>query len=317
MESETRNIVIGAAAGLAALAGAAAAAAHFVRRYRRRQEIFIKFKTMQGSVLVYTIRDDDGNLVRVMDVDGAYESATYLDDDMCYELVFDYHRFYNHVFDPGLPVRSMLMLGGGGFAYPKYVVSHHPDIQMDVVEIDPMVISIAQRYFFLDRLAEEFDTDLTGKLQVICGDAREYLDAPERRYDAIFNDCFVGRSPVMSLASVEGAQAIKRCLEPGGVYMSNVISALEGEKSRFLSSVVRTLGEVFEHVYVIPGNAVADNMRVGAGEGEAPRDNNVVVATDGPQPYEGVVDFVPLPDAEVFHDDLGQMYERLFRVEDE
>lgn len=277
-----------------------------VRRYRRKKEIFIKFQTMQGPVLVYTIRDDDGRLVRVMESQGAYESAAYLDDDLRYELVFGYHRAYNHVFDPGVPVESMLVIGGGGFAYPEYVVSHYPDIHVDVVEIDPMVISIAHRYFFLDRLIAEYDVEATGQLEVICEDGREYLDAGKRRYDAIINDCFQGRSPVMSLASVEAARSIKDCLNPGGVYMSNVISSLEGEDATFISSIVKTLSEVFEHVYVIAG------LPDSPGE----RDNNVVVATDGDQLYGGTVEFHPLEDAPVFHDGLQEMYQELFRVED-
>ena len=289
-----------------AIVVAAIVAAGLVCRYRRRQEIFIRFQTMQGPVLVYTIRDDDGRLVRVMESQGAYESAAYMDDDLRYELVFGYHRAYNHVFDPGVPVESMLVIGGGGFAYPEYVVSHHPETHVDVVEIDPMVISIAQRYFFLDRLVAEYDIEATGQLEVICMDGREYLDAGGRRYDAIFNDCFQGRSPVMSLASVEAARSIKGCLNPGGVYMSNVISSLSGEDAAFISSVVKTLSEVFEHVFVIAGLP----------DSPAERDNNIVVATDGGQSYGGVVDFEPLEDAPVFHDDLQEMYQKLFRVED-
>ncbi|MGI6216786.1 MAG: spermidine synthase, partial [Coriobacteriales bacterium] len=147
-----------------------------VRRYRRRQEIFIKFQTMAGPLLVYTIKNEENRLVRVMDVQGAYESATYLADDLVYELVFDYHRAYNHVFDAGFPITRTLMLGGGGYAYPKYIVSHYPEIHVDVVEIDPMVTSIAQRYFFLDRLVEEFETEETGQLECICADGRDYLE---------------------------------------------------------------------------------------------------------------------------------------------
>ena len=293
-------------ATIALSTGAAVVGIYLLARRRRRQEIFIKFKTMQGNLLIYTIEREDGKLVRVMDSQGAYESSTYVDDELCYELDFDYHRAYNHVFDASGTIRSMLMLGGGGFAYPKYIISHYEDIEMDVVEIDPMVVAIARRYFFLDRLEAEFDIEQTHRMRIIEDDGRKVLDCHQRTYDVIANDCFLGRQPVMALASVEAMQAVHDCLNPGGIYMSNVISAVQGEEATFLNSIVATLKQVFERVYVIACNPDNPTMRA----------NNVVLACDEPHEFGNAFEAQVEPGATVFHDDLGQMYQQLFEVAD-
>ncbi len=275
------------------------------RRYRRRQEIFIKFQTMAGPLLVYTIKDKNNDLVRVMDVDGAYQSATYL-DNKCYDLVFEYHKAYDHMFESGNEIKSMLVLGGGGYAYPKHIVSTRPEIHVDVVEIDHAVTMVAERYFYLDRLIAEFDTEETGQLRLIEGDGREFIDQSSSKYDCIVNDCFSGRSPAMVLASVEAARSIHEHLAPGGLYLSNVISALEGPEAHFINSIYKTLACEFKNVHVVPIPR----------EDVSKRDNNIVIATDGDYSFSDTYDLQLDDDAEIFHDDMSKVYEQIFKVED-
>jgi spermidine synthase len=240
------------------------------------------YRTMSGPMHVYEILYDDGKPVRVMNVKGTYQSATYLDDE-CYELVFGYHRAYNRLFEAGFPIRDMLMLGGGGFSYPEYVISHYPEVAVDVVEIDPEVIAIAQRWFYLDRLIVEFDTEETDRLGIYEYDARAFLEESDVTYDAIVNDCFDARIPVMSLATAEAARAIHARLNPGGLYLTNVISALKGPRAKLLHSVVTTLQGEFAHVHVV------------SGEEDVPRsvDNFVVIATDGDYRFSDTLDVRP------------------------
>ena len=261
-----------------------------------------RFRTMSGTLRVYEVEYDDGKPVRVMNVRGTYQSATYLDDE-CYELVFGYHRAYDKLFEArlgGLPVRKVLMLGGGGFSYPKHLISHHPDVSVDVVEIDPTVIAIARRWFYLDRLVEEFDTDETGRLGIYEQDARAFLEAPGARYDVIVNDCFDARLPVMSLATAEAAHIIHGRLERGGLYLTNVISGLRGPRAKLLHSVMLTLRREFAHVHVISGSEFLPR----------PVDNYVVIATDGDYPFTGAIDVQPEEHAEVLIDAHLGRYDR-------
>ena len=274
------RIVIGICVA-AALVVIALVAWRAVVRYRSSREIIMKFNTMAGPLRVYTIRQDD-NLVRVMDVQGTMQSATYIDDWHCYDLVYDYTKQYDHLFEAGEPEHGVLVLGGGGYSYPKHLISKHDDVFVEVVEVDPTVTSVARRYFFLDRLIVEFDTEENGRLKLVCDEARHYLETTDRRYSAIVNDCFSGLHFVESLATREAAQLYHDHLVEGGVYLSNIISAVEGDRAHMMKRVVATLDAVFKHVYVI------------AGQPERPEnyDNNIVIATDGDYAFSETYPFV-------------------------
>jgi spermidine synthase len=287
-------------AALLAVALAAAAVLALLRRKLAEAGVYVVPRTMAGPALVMTVEGDDGEAVRVLNVGGMYQSATYIDDDRCYDLVFDYCKLFDRLFQVeeqgGPAVERVLMVGGGGYAYPKHVVAHRPHTGIDVVEIDPAVTAIAQRYFFVDRLVEEFDCDRTGRLGLVTGDGRAELErlAVEgaRRYQAVVNDSFSGKEPAACMATLEAARAVHGTLAPGGVYLTNVVSALEGPDSRFVRAVTATLGQVFAHVHVIPASR----------DGLADRDNVVVVATDGGWRFDGAVELGPGPEGVVLTD---------------
>ena len=265
-----------------------------VARRMREAGVYVRLRTKSGPVVVFTVEGDDGEPVRVLNVGGMYQSATYLDESRAYDLVFEYTKLYDKMFE-ALPVRNALMIGGGGYSYPKHYIAEHPKARMDVVEIDPAITDLAWRHFFLDRLFAQFDLEESGRLGLICDDGRSYL---ERRaaeiaahagapagvpagapapYDAVLVDAFSGKEPAVSLATVEAARAVKGCLAPGGLYMANVVSALEGPDARLLRAMARTLGQVFGHVWVVPC----------ATDAFAELDNVMLVASDGAYELEG------------------------------
>lgn len=256
-----------------------------LRNRMREMGIYVVPRTKFGTALIFTVEDDSGDPVRVLNVGGMYQSATYLDDRYA-DLVFEYYRLYDHMFEAGIDLRSVLMIGGGGYAYPKHLVAHHPELSVGVVEIDPKITSLAQRYFFLDRLIEEYETEQTGRLELIEGDGRAVLDRlaadPKgARYDAVLNDSFRGKEPASSMTTVETARSVKACLNPGGLYLSNVVASLEGNDARFLRAIVATLRQVFANVYVIPCGD----------ESLAEKDNAMVIATDGVYAFTDAVPF--------------------------
>lgn len=287
----------------------------WLRGRLREAGIYVIPRTKFGMALVFSVEGDDGEPVRVLNVGGMYQSATFLDDRYT-ELVFEYDRLFDRMFDAGIPVARVLMIGGGGYAYPKHFIATNPDARLDVVEIDPKITQIAQRYFFLDRLIEEYGTEETGRLGLVTADGRAYLDdlaaalgagpggdAVARgrasygdgfggRYDVVINDSFRGKSPAPALATAEAARSAHACLNPGGMYLANVVSAVEGDGAAFLRAVVATFGSVFKNVYVVP-----------CGKDElADRDNNVVIATDGEYRFKGAHTVGVGPDDPVLHD---------------
>lgn len=249
------------------------------RRPRDRgQNVVDSAQGMFGSLRVLSLVWEDGEPVRVLASEGSFQSATYVAEASWYVPVFEYYYLYDLLFELGLPVRRVLMLGGGGYSYPKWLLVNHPQVHMDVVEIDPVVTGLARDYFYLDRLEGLFGekgTQAPGALGLVQGDGRAYLEHTGARYDAILNDTFSGKEPTPTLASLQAARLAHDRLVPGGAYLANVIGSLEGRRARYPRSVVRTLGQVFAHVYIVPCGR-RDPSKLG---------NNMVVATDSDAPF--------------------------------
>lgn len=205
----------------------------------------ISIDTEYGRIIVEE-GERNGETVLFYKQSGAYASATYMDDRK-YELVFDYLKKYDMMFD-FIDVKNVAMIGGAAYQYPKYYISHFPDKTMDVIEIDPMSTEIAKKYFYLDDLISDYGED---RLGLYNEDGRVFLAETDKKYDAVLNDAFSGEVPVGTLATVEAAKVIKNKLNAGGVYISNVLGAVSGDKGKFLRAEVKTLKTVFKHVYVV------------------------------------------------------------------
>lgn len=247
------------------------------------------YKTMFGHCVIKTVRLENGDLVRVLQVGGVYQSASYVDERRL-DPVFSYYFCFDHAFDGDQKPTRVLMIGGGGYSWPKHVAKDYPFVSsLDVVEIDPAVTSLARKWFFLDECMQRYP----GVINPIEADGRSYLQAaPASSYDCIAIDAFSGCEPVVTLATVEAAVAAARVLGPSGVLVSNVVSANEGQDVSFLFRYMSSLREAFEHVYVLPCDsdelAVEDNYIVYATNGS--------VVPDGVLPYEDSMLLAPMRD---------------------
>ncbi len=238
------------------------------------------FDTQYGRVWIYNTyyRNEP---VRMLNIDSGYESATFINEDKKYDLVFDYTKFYELMFKSKNNIENVLLIGGAGYSYPKYYISHYDDKKMDVVEIDGDITNIAKKYFYLDKLIEDYNLNENHRLNLITDDGRTYLNRNTKKYDSILNDAFSGSTPAKTLTTLETVKMIKNSLNEDGLYLTNIISALEGDKSRFLKAEVNTLKLVFKNVYILPcrSNISKEN-----------RQNIMVIATDQDMDLEGTCD---------------------------
>lgn len=228
----------------------------------------VTYDTSYGRATIY---NNESHEIRNFHMDRALESATYIDKENRYELVAPYTNFYNLIFQSKNEITDTLMIGGGGFSYPKYYISKYANKNMDVIEIDKKVIELAKEYFYLNDLIKEFDLENSKRLNIIKEDGRVYLNKCKKKYDAILNDAFAGENPVKTLTTLEAAQRIYSLLNTNGMYLTNIIASLEGNNSKFLKSEVMTLKQVFKNVYVVPCNSSEDYDMM---------QNCMVVATD-------------------------------------
>lgn len=139
--------------------------------------------------------------------------------------------------------RSVLVLGGGAYAFPRYVLEHHPQASVDVVELDPGVTRLAREHFHLRD---------DPRMRLIQEDARTFLNANKTRYGVIVEDAFNSHASIpFHLTTVEAMRRLSDSLDDRGVLLVNSICALEGPVSRLYTSLYATLRAVFPQVHVI------------------------------------------------------------------
>ena len=246
------------------------------------KNLIISYDTEYGSVRIYNWLINWDN-VRILDIDGWFESATFIDEWKEYDLVFEYTKYYDEMFNANIDINDVLLIWWGWYSYPKYYISHYKWKKIDVVEIDQKITDIAMKYFYLDKLIKDFDLINNKRLNLINEDGRTYLNDSSAKYDAILNDAFSGDNPARTLTTLENIINIKKSLRKDGVYLTNIISSLEWNKSKFLRAEVNTLKKVFNNVYVIPcnyGNNLYDIQNI------------MVIASDDKLLLDGIYDLV-------------------------
>ncbi len=192
--------------------------------------------------LVYTVEGPDGEPVRVLASGGVFQSATYLGERRM-EPVFEYYRAFGRaLMMVAAEEPRVLVVGGGGFAFPKHARALRPEAEIDVVEIDAQVIDAARRWFYGDEAGA----------RAICADGFDFVRGAALRgvtYDFIALDAFSGAKPVESLASAEAARAYAALLAPGGVVAANVVTP--GGDASFLRELQTTFEAEFDQVKLV------------------------------------------------------------------
>ena len=144
---------------------------------------------------------------------------------------------------------SVLVLGGGGYVYPRYVEDVWPGSRIDVVEIDPEVTEAAMQSLGLSRETS---------INIITMDGRNYVtDLLEResagedvgRYDFVYGDTFNDFAVPYQMVTKEFNDKIASVLTDNGMYMLNVIDMYDSGK--FLGALVNTMGKTFPTLYVV------------------------------------------------------------------
>ncbi len=219
---------------------ALALSAQVARTQEPADDVVFQTDSFYHRISVLRKKAPDGRGVTFLLTDGAAQGAQSDSDE---RLVYGYTKFYRleRLFCPSL--RRAVFLGGGAYSMPQSLADDHPDAVVDVVELDPQIQRIGRRYFRLD--------DYKDRVRPVTGDARAFLAASNEQYDLIFGDVFRGRQTVPPhLASREFFDQVNRRLTDDGVYMMNLMGALEGPRSRLFRSMAATLRDVFPELYV-------------------------------------------------------------------
>jgi spermidine synthase len=133
----------------------------------------------------------------------------------------------------------VLVIGLGGGTLPMFLRKHFPQATIDVVDIDPVVVDVARRFF-------GFQEDLHMRAHV--ADGRKFIEECTQPYDLILLDAYGSDSIPYHLATREFLDATRRALTPEGVAVGN----LWGPGSNPLyDSMVQTYRDVFQQVLLL------------------------------------------------------------------
>lgn len=124
--------------------------------------------------------------------------------------------------------KSTLLLGlGGGTLYKQLKFN---DLNVDVVEIDERIKTLAINYFDIDKNAN-----------VIVDDARHYINTTQKKYDIIIYDLYHSETPPIHLMTKEAFNEIKNKLTENGILIINFYGFISDSKGKAARSIYKTL----------------------------------------------------------------------------
>jgi MFS family permease/uncharacterized membrane protein len=140
------------------------------------------------------------------------------------------------------PAPRVLVVGGGGYTFPRYAMEVMNEARMDVVEIDPGVTWMAKEHLGLK--------DYSG-LKIHHMDGRQYIaeKVPPGTYDLVVQDAVNDLSVPSHLLTKEYNDAVKAALKPNGVYLLTVIDSIGFGK--LWKAAMHTLQETYPEKNVV------------------------------------------------------------------
>jgi spermidine synthase len=188
--------------------------------------------------------DHDGESVRLLVLDHLVHSYVSLTNPKT--LVYGYEKMYAEIAQYRTRTKQspeVLMIGGGGYTFARYMQTTYPNNEMHVVEIDPGVTQFAYDYLALPREMKIITTN---------EDARTFFARPPtKKYDLILGDAFNHYSVPYHLTTKEFNDRVHEWLADDGLYAVNIIDGPYGE---FVRAYYHTLQQTFKSVYLTEGN---------------------------------------------------------------
>ena len=148
-------------------------------------------------------------------------------------------------------LRRVLIMGLGGGTTAKQFTHDNPNVIVDVVEIDPLVVDVAKRFFSVQP---------SDRLRIHLIDARAFLKASTERWDLIIMDAYTanryGDTIPPHLVTKEFFDDVAAHLNEAGIFHFHCIFG----HSMLLPALEKTIASVFGSVLVSNGQILASNV---------------------------------------------------------
>jgi spermidine synthase len=200
-------------------------------------------------IRVYDMVDKENNSYYLLQLDSTQEAAMSKKD---YKLIFEYTKYWELVqcFLHEEDIHKVCFIGGGGFTMPTVFHKKIPKAHVDVIEIDPALVSVSKTFFKLEE-SQNFQAHIE--------DGRRWFRDKKDCYDFIFLDAFRGpRNVPPHLITKEFFGELSNALTAKGVLGINIISARDGKFSVFYQSLIKTLSAKFDKLFVFAPYSVAE-----------------------------------------------------------
>jgi spermidine synthase len=175
-----------------------------------------------------------------------------------YELQFEYLRFMFTSYLLREPQEDVLIVGLGGGGMIHFLKRLDPKIRIDAVEIDPLVVRLAAKYF---------DTRSGGTVRIETADGLKFIAAAEKKYDAIYMDAFLKPSQTtdstgapLTLRTQQFYRKMQEKLKPGGIVAFNI------NPHQQINDDIRTIAASFPQTYVFPLSQFGGAVVIGSTE---------------------------------------------------
>src|SRR3989344_221358 len=137
---------------------------------------------------------------------------------------------------------NILVLGGGGYAIPRYAKQLFPRAEIDVVEIEPRLFELSKKYFYFNDTSK-----ITNYVQA----GRMFLANSQKKYDIIFIDVYSSFISIPShMTTIEFFALVKENLSDKGMLLSNVIGSLDHSNNRFFTAKIKTFFSIFPNTRI-------------------------------------------------------------------
>ena len=146
-----------------------------------------------------------------------------------------------------------VLLVSGGITGTAREIMRYAEAEVDYVELDPLVLTVAQRYWPDSGLADP-------RIHVIHADGRSWVRTAETRYDVVIVDIpDPSNAQLNRFYTREFFREVKRCLAPEGVLslgLRHYENYLSPELARLIAVTHETLAQEFGHVLMLPAGRV-------------------------------------------------------------
>jgi spermidine synthase len=207
------------------------------------------------------IQVEDARDMRTLHFDNSIESRMSLKDPLAG--AFEYTEMFHLSWLWYGKITNVLVVGLGGASTQRAFEHDYPGVQIETVELDPMVLRVAREYFHLQESPRQ---------HVFLEDGRVFLRRTQKQFDAIFMDAYsqnrYGAFIPQHLVTKEFFALASSHLTTNGVLAYNVMGTLDGWQSELLGAMYRTMKTVFPQVYLFPCRTSLNVVLIGTKSAE-------------------------------------------------